>query len=160
MKEYYKPYATRIASASPLQMVLINYELLQLNINKALACQKEEKESRCVFIYEAKDFLMLLMKSLDMNVSLSYDLMRLYLYVNKLLNLAYYAADAQSYLEDSIKILKELYEGFEQISTYDKEEPVMDNSQTLYAGLTYSGRGKKSVLNEYVPEETSRGFKA
>lgn len=83
--------------------------------------------------------------------------MSLYIYINKSILTAIYQKK-NDILTEIESILQILMEGFKGIIKEDKAGPVMQNTQQLYAGLTYG----KGVLNEtYLnPNEQSRGFKA
>ncbi len=148
MKNQYESFARRLTSASPLQMIIINFELLIMNIESG-------------DIPAAKDFLRLLEDSLDMSYDISQNLLSLYIYVYKLLNDAGFTKSeeqAKVYLCDAKAICEKILSGFQEIPQ-DTAETVMDNSQTIYAGLTY-GNGRRGTLDEYVPVDSNRGFKA
>ena len=51
-------------------------------------------------------------------------------------------------------MLKKLRKSFEDVAAQDDSEPLMSNTQDVYAGLTY-GRGS---LNENVNTVPNRGF--
>ncbi len=59
-------------------------------------------------------------------------------------------------LQEVKKIMSSLQTAFEEVSKQDQGEPLMSNSQAVYAGLTYS----KSSLNETITETKNRGFLA
>ena len=61
-------------------------------------------------------------------------------------------------LEGIQRVMKNLQTAFEEISKEDKSAPLMENTQKIYAGLTY-GRG---VLNEiaFNVNEANRGYRA
>ena len=87
-------------------------------------------------------FLNELMGSLDYTYNISYELMSLYVYVNKVIITAIFKKNPE--LLDSAESVMKLLVGFEGVGMEDTSGPVMQNTQQLYAGLTY-GRG---VLNE------------
>jgi flagellar protein FliS len=95
------------------------------------------------------------MASLDYHYKISYDLISLYLYVNKRIITAIIKRNPIS-LDSAESVLNKLLVGFEGVSRADTSGPMMRNTQQLYAGLTY-GKGK---LNEtYInPDNRSRGF--
>ena len=52
-------------------------------------------------------------------------------------------------------MIQELKESFEQIALQDTSAPIMENTQTVYAGLTY---GKDSLNLNLSDQGTNRGF--
>ena len=61
-------------------------------------------------------------------------------------------------LDSAMNVMNTLYIGFEGVAKEDNSPPLMENTQQLYAGLTY---GKGSLNETYIdPKEHSRGFKA
>ena len=105
----------------------------------------------------ANRFLNELMESLDFSFGISYQLMSLYIYVNKMLARARVSRNPES-LKDVEMVIGKLRMGFDGIKDQDNKGAVMQNVQQVYAGLTY-GKGK---LNEsyYNLQDYNRGFKA
>ena len=157
MEQNKDDYTARISNASPLQLVVINFELIIDNIHDAVsAYEAGNTESFAKHINSARDFLNLLMTSLDMSYSLSSDLMRVYIYVNGLL-IKSDVLNSTKPAREARKLLKVLLESFRSLADLgSNDEPVMENAQQIYAGLTY----KDGKLSEYIMEETDRGFKA
>jgi len=149
-------YVARIANATPLQLVIINYEIVIDYIKDAEKNIKDDKKFN-FSVLKSRQFLSELRISLNMKYELSKNLMGLYNYVDR--QLAYFQFNKKlEYAEESLKIMKELLEGWKAIE--DKEEdktPIMQNTQQLYAGLTYGRNGR---MNEYVDTQVNRGFKA
>ncbi len=148
-------YVARIANATQLQLVIINYEIIIDYLNAAKGSVNKKKDFD-FNLEKARQFLNELRVSLDMQYTLSKYLMRLYLYVDQ--QIAYCQFNSRTeHIDESIKILNSLLEGWKKIETNEKDKtPVMENAQQLYAGLTY---GKNGSLNEYVDMKTNRGFK-
>ncbi len=153
-----KAYTARISQASRSQLVVIMYEIILSDIESA----KKHYEAGQIDSYtrelkHAQRFLNELMATLDYRYELSYQLMSLYIFINKTIITAIYQKKSDN-LTDAEAILKILMDGFKGIIKEDKSGPVMQNTQQLYAGLTYG----KGVLNEtYLnPNEQSRGFRA
>ena len=149
-------YTLRIAQATPVQLVIINHELLVSFIDDALA----DSESEIFFqnINKAKDALMQLINGLDFDNSIAQDLYDLYLYASELLNKALFSRDTNA-AKEVREMFQNLLEGWQEIEhTPDdriNEEPNTAGPQ-VYAGLTYG----KDGLTEYIPEDENKGFKA
>lgn len=156
MKLSKEDYVARIASATPLQLVIINYEIILDYLDTAEKNINDEK----VFdfnLIKARDFLLELRTSLNMTYNISRNLMSLYNYVDQ--QLSYYKVNKnQEHLTECKKVLDELLEGWKAIEKDEKDKtPLMQNTEHLYAGLTY---GKNGKLSEYVDTDSKRGFKA
>jgi len=157
-KESIQTCTVRITQASKTELVVIVYEIILSDIEAAQAAY--QKGDTTVFIKELKHaglFLNELMGTLDYKYRVSFDLMSLYIYVNKALTTAIFQKKVDT-LTTADSILRKLIVGFQGICKEDVSGPVMQNTQQLYAGFTYG----KGVLNEVFldPNEQNRGFKA
>lgn len=156
--ELLKSYTKRIAGASKSELVVIMYEVILTDLNDSI----EAYDNGDIGEFEkslkhSKRFLKELMASLDYSYKISFELMRLYIYVNKLIISGMYQKN-KGFIDDAIIIMNRLMIGFEEVSKEDNSGPVMKNTEQVYAGLTYG----KGILNEIAinTNETSRGFKA
>lgn len=155
-KEEIQVFATRVTQASKSELIVILYEMIITEIKEA----KETFEVNDLTTFDknlkkAHKYVNELITALDFNYKLSYDLLSLYLYVNKRIITAIIQRNPIS-LDSALSVLDKLLTGFEGVSKTDNSGPMMRNTQQLYAGLTY-GKGK---LNEtYIdPSNRSRGF--
>lgn len=147
-------YANRVTSASKTELIVIMFEIAKNYIETAL----KESEQGNMELYKhnlrkAKQFVSELNSSLDMKYKMSYDLMSLYMYMNRTLVTAILTYDT-SKLPSVLNMLEMLRQAFEQVSKQDDSGPVMKNVQTVYAGLTYSG----TSLNEMYDSQANRGY--
>lgn len=157
-KEQKRSYTLRVAQANRGELVVIIYELFLHAIDEAEmhfkngALEKGVKEVR-----RAQGFLQELMGSLDRKYEISEGLMRLYRYVYEQL---IFSVIRQKLVnkETVIEVMTHLKDAFEEVAKQDSSSAVMENSQQLYAGLTYG----KGALNEVLlsGNESNRGFKA
>lgn len=150
-------YTLKITGANRSQLVVILYEIFFIYVEDAKT--SHEKKDRTGFrlnIQRARGCVNQLMSTLDFQYSISSGLMQLYLYVNRELAKAETSNNPDPF--DGIKIvMKGLHESFEIISDQDTSGALMENTQTVYAGLTYS----KNNLNESLSNQRSnRGFLA
>lgn len=151
-------YTARITQASRSELVVIMYEIMLEDIDSAKRAQEEaDDETFDRKLKHAQKVLNELMGTLDFRHIISLDLMQLYLYSSKRIITAIMKKSVDT-LESVEKVIGSLLVGFEGVSKEDQSGPVMQNTQQLYAGLTY-GRG---TLNETFidPNEINRGFKA
>ncbi|MDF2483984.1 MAG: hypothetical protein K0R46_152 [Herbinix sp.] len=155
-KEAIKAFSLRVTQASQSELTVILYEMILTEIKEA-----REAFAKCDIagfdkeLKLAQKYITELQAALNYSYAISYDLLSLYLYVNKRIIQAIIRRIPDS-LDSAESVLNKLLVGFEGVSKSDKSGPVMRNTQQLYAGLTY-GRG---YLNEtYVdPSNKSRGF--
>lgn len=157
-KERIQEYTRRITNASSTELVVIMYDIVLTDV--ALAIKALEKDDKNEFHAELKDanrFMTELMGSLDFGVSVSYNLMSLYMYVHKTIAKADAGCKAEL-LESVSDVVGKLKDAFEQLSEKDKNGPMISNAQQVYAGLTYG----RSSLNEMIVDagEAKRGYYA
>lgn len=152
--EVKKEFTIRISQANKSGLIVILYEMYLAYLEDAI----NNPDDRAVFregIRKARGCINELMNSLDFTYELSYLLLRLYIYVNKEMA----AADVRGSSDQLLacrKIIEELLSAYREVSRLDTSAPVMENTQTVYAGLTY-GKGK---LTESLSNEGNRGFLA
>lgn len=153
-------YTLRIAQATPVQLVIINHELLTAFITEALlALENDDTELFYQGINKSKDALTQLVNGLDFENPIAQELYNLYLYASERLNKALFGKDAQA-AEEVKSMFEELLEAWQAIEDTPDERltknPLTAGPQ-VYAGLTY---GKDGELSEYIPGEEGRGYKA
>lgn len=151
-------YTARITQASRSELVVIMYEMMLEDIDSAKKAHEElDYDTFDKKLKHAQKVLNELMGTLNFKYIISLDLMQLYLYVSKRIITAIMKKTVDT-LESVEKVIGSLLVGFEGVSKEDQSGPVMQNTQQLYAGLTYG----KGTLNETFlnPNEHKRGFKA
>ena len=155
--ELVKEFHQRIVSASQNDLVVINYEMLMAELDEAI--EKFDLESMTAYntaMTRATKLLNELSQNLDFAYEISKDLMSLYIFVNKKFIEASTENSVQP-LHTAQDVLSSLLVGWKEANkTEANDTPVIQNSQQLYAGLTYG----KDSLNETVYEHQGRGFKA
>ena len=157
-KDRIKDYTLRVSQASPCELIIIMYDIILDDIKAArLAVGAGDKVGYQAELTHAGKFLNELMGVLDYSVPLSYHLMSLYIYANKMLTRARVSGNAET-LADVEMIIDTLRVGFDGIKDQDTNGPVMQNVQQVYAGLTYGkGQLNEAFLN---PQDYNRGFNA
>ena len=157
--ESVKIYTRRITSANKSEIIVIMYDIIEENLT--LAKEALDKGDRPAFrneIKQAVSFVKELLVSLDMSYEVSKNLASLYIYVSRCLNFALVSGKKEE-IEAAGKVLRKLGEGFREVAKTDRSEPVMGNTQQIYAGITY---GKGLSLDETLvnPNSEGRGFRA
>ena len=153
-KEQIQEYTLKITRANKSELIVIVYELALIYIDTAVECfdandidgfrDNSKYAGKCVAD---------LLEALDFNYEPAFPLMRLYLFVNKQISLASIKKDKEPLLI-SRRLLGKLKKSFDDIALLDKSEPLMSNTQDVYAGLTYG----RNSLNESIDGAHNRGF--
>ena len=116
----------------------------------------EDLQKADSYLKSAKGCVSELRGSLDMGYEISHNLYSIYTYVNRQLTASIIKRKPVNI--DSVKEnMKKLRKSFEEVAKQDTSGSVVQNSQKVYAGLTYG----KGTLNEvFMDNEAARGFKA
>lgn len=152
-----KIYTARISQANKSELVVIIYELMLDSIRLAKeGFQKGDLELADRELKRAQGFLQEMRGSLDFQYEISAKLASLYRYVNEQLIQSIVKRKAVN-LDTCEKVLKGLMESFEEVAKQDHSAPVMENTQQVYAGLTYG----KGSLNEVALDDhaENRGYR-
>lgn len=157
-KEQLQEFAARVTQANRSQLVIVIYEAILASIEegKQFLIQGEIQSTRTE-IARARGLITELMSSLDLQYEISHYLRQLYIFAYH--ELCHGIADRNPDLFDHASyIFEKLLPSFQEVAKQDDSDPVMENVQTIYAGLTY---GRKS-LNETlgVGVDINRGFQA
>ena len=157
-KSKLQEFAARVTQANRSELVVVIYEAVLASIAEGKRCLAEEQiEEARLEISRARSLITELMGSLDMQYGISHYLRQLYIFAYH--ELCHGIAMRQPELFDHASdIFEKLLPSFQEVAKQDDSEAVMQNVQTIYAGLTY-GWG---TLNETIGVEvdTNRGFQA
>lgn len=156
-------YMLKISQASPAGLVVINFELI-LEYLQAASENVADKEAFRAAVQKAKEGLEQLIQSLDFGVPVSHDFYEIYRYSHKLLCDVQFSSDGEaacSVLREVSELMEMLLEGWRTTAEKADAETagaVADEGvPKVYAGLTY---GKDGNANEYIDENTDRGYMA
>jgi len=155
-KESIQAYSKRITQANRTELVVITYEIIIEHIKNA----RESYGNREKFVSDidqAQIFLKELMVGLDFQQEISKELMSLYIFINKQF-IEVKRKNTCELLPRIQGMLEGLLSSFREISKQDNSAPVMQNTQKVYAGLTYG----RSDVNEMslTDDDKNRGFRA
>ena len=156
-RERKQEYTVRISQANRTQLVVIIYEMLLDYLQDAKDAHAQGE--RGLFessLYKAENCIRELMASLHMEYAPAGNLLSLYAYAVKELS----RAILHNSIEEIIlveKIMKKLHDAYETVSRGDTSSPVMENTQSIYAGLTY---GKNQLMESLSNEGSLRGIRA
>ena len=148
-------YTLKITNASASGIIVILYDLAIEYLEEAKACfDKGDHDLARTQCTNAGRVLGDLISSLDFSYEISFPLFRIYEYISREISMAVIKNDAEV-LEALIKMLSSLKGSFEELAQKDGSGPVMNNTQTVYAGLTY-GKGSLNESTSYTSD--NRGF--
>ena len=156
-KSRQKDFARRIAQANKTELVVITYDIIleETDNAKAALAAGNTEEARAA-LKSAQKFLGELMSVLDYRYALSKRLLNLYEYVQRMLVSSDIAGEDRG-LDGAKNVIAGLRRAFAEIAPGDESGAVMENSQNVYAGLTY-GRGSLNEMN--LSDGSNRGFLA
>ena len=155
--ELKREFTRRITQANPVSMITILYDMTLIYIRDAKEALAGREEKKFIQeIHRAQDCLMELMSSLDMKYEPAAALRELYLYMHRELAGAIISASEDRFAQPE-SILTRLRDAYLELEKTGSFEPVMDNTQQIYAGLTY---GKNYLVESLAQPVNNRGFLA
>lgn len=149
-----KDFQNRIAVSGRKELLLIHYEMILAELKLAEKEIAEDGEGLRRSVALAMEMVKKLVESLDFSYELSYVLLRAYRQLNREL-IATKVQKDKAALQRGKHMIEQLKEAFSGIEV-SSDAPMVQNSETLYAGLTY---GKDNRLKESVDYQ-KRGFQA
>ena len=156
-RELKQQYTLRITRANKTELIVILYDMILSYIEEAKeAFEKEERAAFRDAIRKIRGCNQELIASLNLEYEPAMNLLSLYLYVNRELVHADVRKDLQA-LEHVSMVISGLKEAYEVLAKEDCSGPVMQNTQAVYAGLTY---GKDDLTENMADQGTNRGFLA
>ena len=153
--EQKQQFTLRITQANPTQLVVILYEML--------ICYLEEMEEAvhnqdAVRFHESargcRGCLNELLLSLNLDYEPAPQLQQLYFFcIRRLANAERKMEEAP--LAEVKRVIQPLHDAYQQIEDQNTKGPVMNNSQTVYAGLTYD---RNSLTENMADQGANRGM--
>ena len=151
-KECKQQFTLRITQANSTQLVVILYEMLLQYLADG---EQAAEDGQCLeAVHKARGCINELLNSLHREYSLAGELSGLYLYCIRRLAQCEVKRD-RSGLEQVRKVIAPLCDAYRQIQDQNTSGPVMNNSQTVYAGLTY---GRNQLTENMADQGTNRGM--
>ena len=148
----------RISQANTAQLALILYEMIIDSIKDATSSHKKgDQEGFERDLGKAQNYLQELISMSRMDSKVAADTVSIYLFVDHELLMSLVKKEPV-HLEECLGYLESLQTSFQEIAKTDTDGPLMENTQQVYAGLTYG----KGYLNESMDpmQNSNRGFQA
>ncbi|MGN0342213.1 MAG: flagellar protein FliS [Roseburia sp.] len=148
-------FTRRISQSNRGQLVVICYEIALSYIEDAVCAGGEQDwESFHTAVRQTDQVLSHLQDGLNFRYDLSRNLYQLYDFCRRELMQSLYQHSVCP-LQHVQQILKELHEAFQTVAAQDASAPLMQNTQQVYAGMTY---GKEKLNESFQDLDNSRGF--
>lgn len=154
-QEQIKDFTRRISQCNKGEMIIIIYDILFAYIEDAEnAFEKNNYSEMKEALHKAENAVDELIHALDFKYEISKQLYSLYVFCKNAMAKTIIKNRLDD-LEDAKTVLRNLYEAFVEAAKQDHSEPLMRNTQQIYAGITY---GKNDLTETFQEPETSRGF--
>lgn len=154
-KECKQQFTLRITQANSTEMIVILYEMLICYLEECQeACDAGDRDTFREAVRKSRGCLNELLNSLHPEYEPAPVLSQLYLFCIRRLAHAEGRKDAQA-IADIKKVIVPLHDAYQQIAGQNEHGPVMNNSQTVYAGLTY---GRNTLTENMADQGTNRGM--
>lgn len=135
-------FTRRITNANKSELVVILYDMLDVYLMDAITAYDEEKSDNMISeIQKARNIISELIATLDRQYEISSRLYSIYRYVERLLITAEIRRNSAT-LNEAARYMRSLGSSFREIAKNDNDLPIMQNTETVYAGMTY---GRNSV---------------
>lgn len=147
-------FTRRISQCNRAELIVIIYDIFFAYVNDIRNAKNDD--NRNVFkdsIRNASDTLDELIGALNFKYNLSGTLYSLYVYCKENMAKAMYEYRLDK-IDEAEKVMRCLYDSFIKVASEDTSEPVMKNTQQVYAGMTY---GKYELIENYS-DNSHRGF--
>lgn len=154
-KECKQQFTLRITQANSTDLIVILYEMMLCYLDEGKnALNMEDTDGFKDAIRKARGCLNELMASLHMEYPPAKELMQLYLFCLRRMAHAESKVQLQP-LEEVERVIRPLHEAYQKIAPQNEQGPVMNNSQTVYAGLTY---GRNTLTENMADQGANRGM--
>ena len=154
-KECKQQFTLRITQANSTQLVVILYEMLLVYLEEGKQAHKlQDRGAFREAVRKARGCLNELMHSLNLEYEPAPELLQLYLYCIRRLAYGEVRNNVKA-LSEIENVINPLHDAYEEIAGQNENGPVMNNSQTVYAGLTY---GRNTLTENMADQSTNRGM--
>ena len=148
-------FTLRIASSNGSGLISILYEIYEEYEIDAIDAFRAGNTDDAIFsLKRCAEVVNHLQKDLNFEYKVSRNLYALYDYVKRNISRSIYQANDDG-LKEAKKVMDNLGEAFAQIARDDNSAPIMQNTQQIVAGNTYS---RSSLNEEIMGNQSSRGF--
>ncbi|MBQ8118794.1 MAG: flagellar protein FliS [Lachnospiraceae bacterium] len=148
-------FTLRISQANSTDLVVILYEMMLCYLDEAEQAQASGDDAALAeAIRKSRGCLNELEQSLHMEYEVAGNLMQLYFYCAR--KLVHAQVHKEGALEAIRKVIIPLRDAYAEVAKLNANGPVMGNSQTVYAGLTY---GRNTLTENLADQGSNRGMR-
>lgn len=154
--ELKKEFTLKITRANATELVVILYDMILVYIKEAgefWGVDNKEEYQRS--LQKIRNCIGELMDSLNTEYEMARNMYSLYVFFLKELVKAERKENGISYVKAVKPMIESLRNAYDEVASENKTGPLMQNAQTVYAGLTY---GRKDV-NVNLEQLSNRGFR-
>lgn len=153
-----KEFTLRISQANPSEIIVITYEIALVYIEDAkTALREKQRDAFKSSVSHIQRCISTLIESLDFKYEIAMRLMELYAYADREVAKASVRKE-EEHLENAEYVFRNLLPAFQEVGRQDMRKPIMENVQSVYAGLTY---GKNHLVeSDFSSDWSTRGFRA
>lgn len=156
-REQKQEFTLRISQANPTELVVILYEMLLCYLQDGMdALEKQDKTEFVEAIRKSRGCLGELMNSLNLKYEPAPALLGLCGFCVRRLITAELRESPEP-LREIERVVRPLRDAYKQVAGQNNAGPVMNNSQTVYAGLTY---GRNTLTENVADQGANRGMYA
>ncbi len=154
-KECKQQFTLRITQANSTELIVILYEMMLCYLEEcSQALEAGDKAAFRDAVRKSRGCLNELMASLHPEYEPAPELLQLYMFCLRRLAAAEVRKDATA-ISEIEKVIGPLHDAYQQIASQNQQGPVMNNSQTVYAGLTY---GRNTLTENMADQGANRGM--
>ena len=153
--EQVKNFTRRISQCNRGGMIVVIYDIFFAYVKDAEDAFSQQEDDRFhENVRKAEKCIDELMRALDFKYPVSKDLYALYVFAKESLAKTVMRNGLED-LDNAKMVMGNLHDAFKEAAKQDSSQPLMRNTQQVYAGITY---GKHDLTETYQVPEASRGF--
>ncbi len=152
-----KEFTLKITQANATELIVILYDMILVYIKEAGDFwENDDKKEYQRSLQKIRNCIGELMESLNLEYEMARNMYSLYVFFLKEIVKAEIKPGGYTHLESIRPMIESLRNAYDKVASENKNGPLMQNTQTVYAGLTY---GRKDV-NVNLEQLSNRGFRA
>ena len=154
--ELKKEFTLKITQANATELIVILYDMILVYIKEAGEFWETDNEEEYLrSLQKIRNCIGELMDSLNLDYEMARNMYSLYVFFLKEIVKAEMKENEISYIEAIKPMIESLRNAYNKVASENKNGPLMQNTQTVYAGLTYG----RNDVNVNLEQLSNRGFR-
>lgn len=150
-------FTRRVSQCNKGELIVIMYDIFFAYTGDVrVAYEAEDWDAYKEGLRKGQRALDELISALDFKYDLAQNLYSIYVFCKDSLAKCMYKRKIAD-MEEAERLMRRLYDGFVHAAKEDTSEPLMKNTQQVYAGYTY---GRDDLIETCQDSDISRGFLA